>query len=79
MNRTITTILFFAVAAMGWSQTPELVKEINPGSADGITFYLEQPFVEHNGQLFFAADDGTTGTELWVSDGQSIVNLPSDL
>lgn len=69
MKITFSSILFFAIITSSWSQTPELVKEIRPGSNDGITYFLEQPFTEFNGRIYFAADDGTTGTELWVSDG----------
>ena len=49
---------------------PQLVKDINPGSAHAFT----QPpgfagLVESNGALFFNADDGVNGFELWTSDG----------
>lgn len=44
--------------------TPQLLKDINPaGDAE------PGGFVEFNGELFFRADDGSTGTELWKSDG----------
>lgn len=46
-----------------------LVADINPGSADafpaGNDFYLTNV----NGELFFTANDGTHGWELWKSDG----------
>ena len=42
-----------------------LVKDISPGSAGSIPNNLTNV----NGTLFFAADDGTNGTELWKSDG----------
>ena len=48
-----------------------LVKDINPGSS-----YSGFPYDSHpssltavGGTLFFTADDGTTGQELWKSDG----------
>jgi ELWxxDGT repeat protein len=42
-----------------------LVKDINPGNGRS---YLGLPF-EFNGRLYFSADNGATGSELWVSDG----------
>lgn len=50
-----------------------LVKDINPGPADG--FYNDfgedysAGFTDVNGTLFFFATDGVSGFELWKSDG----------
>ena len=48
-----------------------LVKEINPGIDDNGFVDSSDPdsLVEFNDRLFFAADDGENGQELWVSDG----------
>jgi ELWxxDGT repeat protein len=46
-----------------------LVKDVNPGSASGLPFYVVSPLAGVNGTLFFAADDGVHGLELWKSDG----------
>ncbi len=46
-----------------------LVKDIFLGSASGIQ--KENPFIVYNNQLFFSANDGVNGNELWVSDGTS--------
>ncbi|HYH96537.1 ELWxxDGT repeat protein [Hyalangium sp.] len=45
-----------------------LVKDINPGPAHGLTRYaaLES---RDDGTLFFAADDGVHGSDLWKTDG----------
>jgi len=43
----------------------ELVRDINPGELGSSIGSL----VEFNGKLYFSADDSTTGSELWVSDG----------
>jgi ELWxxDGT repeat protein len=45
-----------------------LVKDIEPGSDDGIDSYRPE-FANVNGTLFFAADVRTQGYELWKSDG----------
>ncbi len=43
---------------------PYLVKDIHPaGAATPLSF------IAYNRKLFFSADDGTNGRELWVSDG----------
>ncbi len=43
----------------------QLVKDINFGSADSSPSLFE----EMDGELFFTADDGISGMELWKSDG----------
>src|SRR5690554_1787662 len=46
--------------------TFELVKDINP-TGDSNPYSL----TELNGKLYFRANDGTNGYELWVTDGTS--------
>lgn len=50
----------------------ELVKDIQPGTGHGFDTSaggdVREPYTLHNDQLFFPADDGTYGTELWKSD-----------
>ena len=47
------------------SRTPTLVQNVNPGSGRADPTDL----ISANGILYFAANDGTNGTELWRSDG----------
>src|SRR5437879_6221725 len=48
-----------------------LVKDINPGPGSAFATGVYQPKIraDVNGTLFFAASDGTSGVELWKSDG----------
>lgn len=46
---------------------PVMLKDIRPGSQGNLNEFLA--FAEYNGKLYFTADNGTTGKELWVSDG----------
>jgi ELWxxDGT repeat protein len=51
----------------------QLVKDINPGFNGSIAVTqagrFETELVDFGGTLFFRADDGTNGSELWMSDG----------
>jgi ELWxxDGT repeat protein len=64
----------------GTTAGTSLLKDINPGmngsdpfavnvSNDGI--YVDYSFTLWNGKLYFRADDGVHGSELWVTDGSS--------
>ena len=44
---------------------PELVRDVNPGSNSSFPNFM----VDLNGTLLFSANDGTSGTELYRSDG----------
>jgi ELWxxDGT repeat protein len=49
-----------------------LVKDINPGPVGALNSSIYRPspdFYPFGDRLFFMADDGTSGTELWVTDG----------
>ena len=61
----------------GTSEGTQLLKDINPGSSEGFgsgsypDSSFPNNFTEFEERLFFAANDGETGNELWVSDGTS--------
>ena len=64
MKQILTTLAALCILNAAQAQSFELIKDINPsGSAD-----IGTPF-EYNGKLYFSANDGTSGRELWVSDG----------
>ncbi|WP_299415484.1 ELWxxDGT repeat protein, partial [Acaryochloris sp. IP29b_bin.148] len=68
----VTTSDFEAGGFIGAAQ---LLKDIRPGNSpygyggDYPASSNASDFTEFNGQLFFTANDGTTGNELWVTDG----------
>jgi ELWxxDGT repeat protein len=48
-----------------------MVKDINPGAKSSSSYASlpEVPSAIYDGKLYFAADDGVHGSELWVTDG----------
>ena len=56
----------------GTAEGTQLLVDLNPGSSYGFSsFYspYSSDLVEFNGKLYFAANNGESGTELFVSDG----------
>ena len=53
----------------GTTEGTQLLKDINPGSYSDSAHSFPRNFTELNGKLYFTADDGETGKELWVTDG----------
>jgi ELWxxDGT repeat protein len=52
-----------------------MVKAINP-SGDALDTHTYPRLVNVNGELYFGADDGTHGTQLWKSDGTADGTVP---
>lgn len=55
----------------GTSDGTTMLKDINPGEGSAFPAYFDgaESFVELNGELFFRANDGIHGDELWKTDG----------
>ncbi|MCG8385954.1 MAG: hypothetical protein MJA30_10460, partial [Cytophagales bacterium] len=49
-----------------------LVKDINPGIGTGMEANTGKMFGQNGTYLFFRANDGTHGSELWISDGTTV-------
>ncbi len=49
--------------------TPHLVKDIKVGTGDAFSTFNENQIIAFKSAIYFAADDGTNGTELWRSNG----------
>lgn len=65
MNKYLLTLLALGLSLIASSQTPTLVKDIMPGEAQsGI-----RDLTCVGDKVFFFANDGVHGIELWVSDG----------
>lgn len=52
---------------------PAIVQDVNPGNGSIITNQYAQPSCELNGKFYFTADNGVVGSELYVSDGTSVI------
>src|SRR5262249_25126874 len=57
-----------------WQSKTELVADINPGAASAVDILLGHSnrdafLAAYNGALYFQADDGTSGAELWKVAG----------
>lgn len=53
----------------GTNGTVSLFKDINPNAASGFSSANGITFFSNNGLMYFTANDGPDGTEMWVSDG----------
>lgn len=67
MQKLHPAALFLLFTCTAYSQAT-LVKDINPGSANGAPQTLES-YIAYNGKLYFSGNDGQNGGELWISDG----------
>ena len=52
----------------GTAKGTELVVDLTPGTSE-YNYAYSSDITKYNGKLYFTADDGETGQELWVSDG----------
>ena len=64
MKIKLTILLLFLFVLNSQGQHFEQVKDINPNGNS-----KPEATTSHSGKLFFRADDGTNGNELWISDG----------
>jgi ELWxxDGT repeat protein len=53
----------------GTTAGTQLLTDINPGGYSSLFLFTALNFTELNGKLYFAANDGANGSELWVTDG----------
>ena len=63
---SILFLILFFKTTLSFSQVPFLIKNIHPSF---VTSSYPQNPTDVNGTLFFSADNGTNGFELWKSDG----------
>ncbi|MBP1840726.1 T9SS type A sorting domain-containing protein [Formosa algae] len=51
------------------AQTPSLISDINPTGDSDVSLASAKSMIEFKGNLYFTANDGVNGTELWMYDG----------
>tara|TARA_R110002074_G_scaffold86964_2_gene192195 strand:- start:31685 stop:32425 length:741 start_codon:yes stop_codon:yes gene_type:complete len=66
MMKKFLLFTFLIITFLSQAQV-SLVKDINPSTDAMPTYPLNR--IEYNGKLLFAANDGSSGMELWESDG----------
>lgn len=89
-HATSSLLFFMAYTSLGWelwktngtSGGTTIVKEINPSGNSVIDFYSEAYMTNIGDTIFFRAQDGINGYQLWRSDGTangtfSLTNLPN--
>jgi ELWxxDGT repeat protein len=68
--------LFTFHASCVQAQTPTLVADLNVGINDGLQEYFDEPYgIQLGNAYLFAADNGTSGTELFVLKNNQITLL----
>jgi ELWxxDGT repeat protein len=75
--RFLFTLIFGGIALLLTGQTPQLVKDLNPGTNDGISEYYNAGVLLGN-RYVFTADDGATGLELFALENDQ-VSLVKDI
>src|SRR5690606_40542772 len=61
---SVAVLITFSLKA----QEFQMVKDIDPTSGGSSPFFI----TENNGKLYFSANNGTSGEELWVTDGTEV-------
>lgn len=61
------------------TDVPTLVADINAGSGNGMSAFDNRSIAAVNNKLYFAADNGSTGMELFVYDGTHAPTLAKDI
>jgi trimeric autotransporter adhesin len=68
MSKLITLFMSMFIAVLATAQSATLLKEINP---NGSSCNANDNRLVHENVLYFIANNGTTGRELWRTDGTS--------
>ena len=61
----LSCVICFWIIQNMKAQSPQLIKDINPGSSHSTPLYL----TAYQNGVFFIADDGIRGQEPWISNG----------
>lgn len=64
------------------TSAPEMVADINPGPGDAFglsSLTVNKMLAYYREKLYFVADNGINGSELWVYDGENAATMVADL
>jgi ELWxxDGT repeat protein len=72
LSTCIGWLIGFSLPALGSSYHLDMVADINPGNSSGMSASSLKGFGILNDQLYFSADDGIHGKELYVYNGVTV-------
>ena len=69
MNKNYFLFCILLSCFLTKAQTVNLVNDINTSGDSDVSLASEKAMMQFDGDLYFTADDGTNGSELWKYDG----------
>lgn len=67
--KVLQSVLYIIAFSVSMNAQVELLMDINPGAGGSFKWGIDKSVIEYQEKLFFAANNGAEGIELWVYDG----------